>query len=116
VPKRDRVGVKKAAPTWRRTLASPLGGFGSARTSAGLRTYGRTARSREPTSVASQLANEPVLFDAFVPDYRCGAVPDLAPGSLLRRLRVQANRRSTRHSTSAQSLLSSEGARFVKTR
>jgi hypothetical protein len=29
-----------------------------------------------PTSVASQLAREPVLCDAFVPDYRCGAVPD----------------------------------------
>jgi hypothetical protein len=38
-----------------------------------------------PTSVASRLAKASAV-DAFVPDYRCGAVPDFAPGSLLRRL------------------------------
>lgn len=77
MPETRVCGSEEETPTRRRTLAPPLGGSGRLGTSAGLRTYGRTARGREPTSVASQLANEPVLFDAFVPDYRCGAVPDL---------------------------------------
>ena len=47
-----------------------------------------SARSRASThllAVASQTLSRPVLLTAVVPTHRCGAVPDLTPGSLLPR-------------------------------
>ena len=59
-----------------RTLYLALGGRVQMWTSAGLRTYGRGGLEAADLLASLPGSREPVLCDAFVPDHRCGAVPD----------------------------------------